>query len=56
MQNLYKVGFGGGCHWCTEAVFMSLRGVTKVAQGFISPKENIEDFLRLLSYISIRIL
>tara|TARA_R110000765_G_scaffold94788_3_gene178679 strand:+ start:1056 stop:1550 length:495 start_codon:yes stop_codon:yes gene_type:complete len=44
MQNLYKVGFGGGCHWCTEAVFMSLRGVTKVAQGFISPKENIEDF------------
>ncbi|WP_282180204.1 peptide-methionine (S)-S-oxide reductase [Maribacter stanieri] len=44
MHNLYKVGFGGGCHWCTEAVFMFLRGVTKVAQGFISPKENIEDF------------
>ena len=30
-----KIGFGGGCHWCTEAVFQSLRGVTKVEQGFI---------------------
>ena len=30
-----KIGFGGGCHWCTEAVFQSLRGVTSVQQGFI---------------------
>jgi len=30
-----KIGFGGGCHWCTEAVFQSLRGVSHVAQGFI---------------------
>ena len=30
-----KVGFGGGCHWCTEAVFQALRGVTSVEQGFI---------------------
>lgn len=29
------MGFGGGCHWCTEAVFQSLRGVGNVAQGFI---------------------
>ena len=29
-------GFGGGCHWCTEAVFRSLAGVTDVRQGFIS--------------------
>lgn len=33
-----KIGFGGGCHWCTEAVFLSLRGVQKVQQGFIAPK------------------
>ena len=32
---LEKIGFGGGCHWCTEAVFMSLRGVAQVQQGFI---------------------
>lgn len=40
MQKTHKIGFGGGCHWCTEAVFQSLKGVNKVAQGFIAPKEN----------------
>jgi len=30
-----KIGFGGGCHWCTEAVFQSLKGVIQVEQGFI---------------------
>jgi len=30
-----RIGFGGGCHWCTEAVFQSLRGVSRVEQGFI---------------------
>lgn len=30
-----RIGFGGGCHWCTEAVFATLRGVKQVKQGFI---------------------
>jgi peptide-methionine (S)-S-oxide reductase len=30
-----KIGLGGGCHWCTEAVFQALRGVRQVEQGFI---------------------
>ena len=30
-----KVGFGGGCYWCTEGVFQVLRGVAQVDQGFI---------------------
>ena len=34
-MTLTTIGLGGGCHWCTEAVFASLRGVAKVEQGFI---------------------
>ena len=34
-HNLAKIGFGGGCHWCTEAIFQSIKGVQKVEQGWI---------------------
>ena len=30
------IGFGGGCHWCTEAVFEAIAGVTQVEQGWIT--------------------
>ncbi|GAA4362138.1 peptide-methionine (S)-S-oxide reductase [Kangiella marina] len=33
---LTQIGFGGGCHWCTEAVFDVLEGVDKVQQGWIA--------------------
>ncbi|TXH00151.1 MAG: peptide methionine sulfoxide reductase [Nevskiaceae bacterium] len=46
------LGLGGGCHWCTEAVFSSLAGVSAVRQGYIrsaakhaNPAEAVEvDF------------
>ncbi|MDT7830934.1 peptide-methionine (S)-S-oxide reductase [Flavobacteriaceae bacterium S356] len=39
-----KIGLGGGCHWCTEAVFQSLKGVSNVAQGYIASKQYASSF------------
>ena len=39
-----RVGFGGGCHWCTEAVFQHLRGVEHVAQGWASGRDKPDRF------------
>ena len=36
MADYEKIGLGGGCHWCTEAIFQSLKGVSEVRQGYIS--------------------
>ncbi|PQJ32294.1 peptide methionine sulfoxide reductase [Nonlabens arenilitoris] len=38
MKTILKIGLGGGCHWCTEAVFQAVPGVLKVEQGYISSK------------------
>lgn len=43
-NNLTKIGFGGGCHWCTEAVFQSLKGIEKVEQGFIASTNESESY------------
>ena len=36
MNSIQKIGLGGGCHWCTEAVFQAVEGVVKVEQGYIA--------------------
>ncbi len=44
MQNVTKIAFGGGCHWCTEAVFQSIKGVQKVEQGYVASFNKNNDF------------
>lgn len=33
-QNLEKATLGGGCFWCTEAVYLDVIGVEKVVSGY----------------------
>lgn len=42
---LERISFGGGCHWCTEAVFQNIKGVCRVDQGYVAS-------LRAESYLS----
>ena len=34
MSDLQTITLGGGCFWCTEAVFVKVRGVTDVESGY----------------------
>jgi peptide-methionine (S)-S-oxide reductase len=36
--NLEKATFGNGCFWCTEAVFLEIKGVEKVESGYSGGK------------------
>lgn len=39
-----KIALGGGCHWCTEAVFQALKGVYAVEQGFVASTDENNTF------------
>lgn len=44
MNFTQKIAFGGGCHWCTEAVFQSIKGVGKVSQGYVASYDENSGF------------
>ena len=37
-MNSQKATFGNGCFWCTEAIFQTLKGVTRVTAGYTGGK------------------
>jgi peptide-methionine (S)-S-oxide reductase len=43
---------GGGCFWCTQAIFQNLKGVTKTTAGYSQEAEclQIEFDLKVISY------
>lgn len=43
-NNQRKIALGGGCHWCTEAVFQSLKGVLRVEQGYVASIKDNQSF------------
>lgn len=41
--------FGGGCFWCTEAIFQMLKGVSKVESGYAGGKMESPSYEKVSS-------
>ncbi|MDE1924637.1 MAG: peptide-methionine (S)-S-oxide reductase MsrA [Patescibacteria group bacterium] len=41
-MNTETIVFGGGCFWCTEAIFLMLKGVRSVEPGYSGPAYKTE--------------
>lgn len=43
-KKLETATLGGGCFWCTEAIFQRLKGVEKVVSGYSGGTEKKPDY------------
>ncbi len=41
-SKLAKATFGGGCFWCTEAVYAQVKGVKSVTSGYIGGEQGAD--------------
>lgn len=44
-----KITFGGGCFWCTEAVFTAVKGVNKLSPGYMGGKRENPTYEQVCS-------
>ena len=44
MKSTTQIALGGGCHWCTEAVFQQLEGVYTIQQGYVASNGENSSF------------
>ncbi|MEM7569934.1 MAG: peptide-methionine (S)-S-oxide reductase MsrA [Pseudomonadota bacterium] len=44
MANQQSVILAGGCFWCTEAVFLPLKGIGRVESGYIGGEESTANY------------
>ncbi|MDO4441277.1 MAG: peptide-methionine (S)-S-oxide reductase MsrA [Moraxella sp.] len=41
---MQRIILGGGCFWCTESVFLSLKGVHQVTSGYAGGQEDTANY------------
>ena len=49
MNPLQTITLGGGCFWCTEAVFVKVRGVTDVESGYCNGQASQPSYQEVCS-------
>lgn len=49
MQQTELATFGGGCFWCTEAIFSNIKGVEKVIPGYSGGIDDHPTYLEVSS-------
>ena len=49
---MYELGLGGGCHWCTEAVFQAVDGVDKVEHAATKEHSRRKEYRSAIYYFN----